>query len=352
MIPSFEEFLYPVLYALQDGKPLKRDDLREACIKKMGFSEEDLKERIGSGKKYKIVDRLQWATYYLLKSGLLCRPNQATDMLTPEGLALVTSGITNINRKYLREHYKKYREFEQHTREAAKLRLQERNAQKKKNIKKQNVNHMVEDKKDDLFPLFEDQSTIVTKQVKPIQFCMTEFEKMLGKMSEQYKLLNEGLMSELVSIINDFDKESFRCLLLELIPHMGYSQNFEEFSLNATMEHEVALSGLFNIDELGMNRFFVLAHNKTEDEISLSEVQSFIGALSSIGITSGVYITTSMFTHEARTYQTQGAVRCLLIDGEQLAKLMIKFNIGVIKRKVFEVKEIDQEYLFTRLTRK
>lgn len=349
MIPSFEEFLFPVLYALRDGKPLKRDDLREACVKYMRFSEEDLKERIGSGKKYKIVDRLQWATYYLLKSGLLCRPNQATDMITHEGLVLVNSGVTNINRKYLREHFKAYREFEQHTREAAKLRLQE-NAQKKKNLKRQKVDHNKE-KKDDICSLLNEQSSILAKQVKPIQFCMTEYEEMLGKMSEQYNFLNEGLKSELVSIINDFDEESFKCLLLELIPRMGYSSNFEEFSLNAIMEHEVALSGLFNIDELGMNRFFVLAHNKTEDEISLSEVQSFIGALSSIGITSGVYITTSKFTKEARTYPTKGAVRCMLLDGEQLAELMIKFNIGVIKRKVFEVKEIDQEYLFTRLTR-
>lgn len=44
MIPSFEEFLYPVLYALQDGKPLKRDDLREACIKKWGFQKKILKK--------------------------------------------------------------------------------------------------------------------------------------------------------------------------------------------------------------------------------------------------------------------------------------------------------------------
>lgn len=44
------------------------------------------------------------------------------------------------------------------------------------------------------------------------------------------------------------------------------------------------------------------------------------------------------------------AVRCILIGGEMLAKLMIKFNVGVVTRNVFEIKDVDQEYLFTRLT--
>lgn len=94
MIPSFEEFLFPVLFVLMDGKPQHRDDLRESCVKYMGFSEEELRERINSGKKYKIVDRLQWATYYLQKAGLVFRPDHATDQITAEGKALIESGVT------------------------------------------------------------------------------------------------------------------------------------------------------------------------------------------------------------------------------------------------------------------
>ena len=73
---------------------MKRGDLRIACEKYMGFTEEELQERINSGKKYKIVDRLQWATYYLLKAGLLARPDHATDQITEQGKFLVDSGVT------------------------------------------------------------------------------------------------------------------------------------------------------------------------------------------------------------------------------------------------------------------
>lgn len=350
MIPSFEEFLFPVLFALQNGNPLKREELKEACVKYMGLSSEDLQEKISSGKRYKIVDRLQWATYYLLKSGLLCRPNPATEMITNEGLNLVQSGVTKINRQFLRAHYETFREFEYQTREAAKLRSKnKKNTKKKKKMEKKGYNT----------DLFQQDTTPIPNNIKleeskdytPVKFGMTAFEESLNKILEQFEILNDGLVTELINIINDFDTESFRCLLLELFPHMGYASLFEERNLNAKIGHDVKLSGLLNIDELGMNRFFVLAHNKTTEEISLSDVQAFIGALSNIGITSGVYITTSKFSSDALAYQNQGAVRCVLVDGQKLAKLMIKFNIGVVTRKTFEVKEVDQEYLFTRLTR-
>lgn len=123
MIPSFEHFLYPTLFLLRDGTPKKREELKNLCIEYMGFTNDELLEKISSGKKYKIVDRLQWATYYLLKSGLLCRPNKATDQITQEGIDLLNTGVTELNRQFLRDHYESFRLFEKQTRDAAKNRL-------------------------------------------------------------------------------------------------------------------------------------------------------------------------------------------------------------------------------------
>ena len=131
---------------------------------------------------------------------------------------------------------------------------------------------------------------------------------------------------------------------------MGYSTNFEKRKISAKMPHDIRLSGFVNIDELGLNRFLVLAHNNTGDEIDLVDVQSsFVGVLSSIGMTTGVYITASEFSSKALSRQTHGAVRCILIGGKMPAELTIKFNVGVVTRNVFGIKDVDQEYLFTRL---
>lgn len=37
MIPSFEEFLFPVLFVLMDGKPQHRDDLESHVLNTWGF---------------------------------------------------------------------------------------------------------------------------------------------------------------------------------------------------------------------------------------------------------------------------------------------------------------------------
>lgn len=354
MIPSFEEFLFPVLFVLMDGKPQHRDDLRESCVKYMGFSEEELRERINSGKKYKIVDRLQWATYYLQKAGLVFRPDHATDQITAEGKALIDSGVTKISRQFLRENFEAYRVFEKQTRNAAKLRLQEKkekqkNKQDTKSIKKPNDSKKsidkIENTEHNLFEIDNYSEDKTTLDFKP-----SMLESTINKISADCELLNKELISELKGIVNDFDKEALFKLLLDLLPRMGYSTNFVERKISAKMSCDIRLSGIVNIDELGLNRFFVIAHNNTEDEIDLVDVQSFVGDLSSIGISKGVYITTSEFSSEALSYQTHGAVRCILIGGEMLAKLMIKFNVGVVTRNVFEIKDVDQEYLFTRLT--
>ena len=354
MIPSFEKFLFPVLFVLMDGKPQQRDELRESCVKYMGFSEEELKERINSGKKYKIVDRLQWATYYLQKAGLVFRPDHATDQITAEGKALIESGVTKIDRQFLRENFEAYRVFEKQTREAAKRRLQEKKEEAQKKQRTKRTNNTKDSKKniDEIMTteqnLFEIDNCSEDKPL--LEFKPSMLENTINKISEDCEQLNKELISELKGIVNDFDKESLFKLLLDLLPRMGYSTNFEERKISAKMSHDIRLSGFVNIDELGLNRFFVIAHNNTGDEIDLVDVQSFVGVLSSIGMTTGVYITTSEFSSEALSYQTHGSVRCILIGGEMLAKLMIKFNVGVVTRNVFEIKDVDQEYLFTRLT--
>lgn len=350
MIPSFEKFMYPVLLMLKDGLPKQRDELRKACTEFMQLSKSDLEERISSNNKYKIVDRLQWATYYLMKAGLITRPSKAVEQITPEGQSLLQTGIKDITRQFLREHYEASAQFEKETRKAAKERANMKknnsaitvgNAEKDTSIEKESNNLQNESMSADIA-----NQHLATDDI----FSMSILEEKELKISQDINSINEGLITELIGILNDFDEESFKNLLLELIPKMGYSNNFEEYSIEAKLAHDIAFSGFVNIDELGLNRFFVVAHNKIEEEITHLDVQTFIGTLSSLGISNGVYITTSDFTEEAQIHKMIGNINIKLIDGRELAKLMIKYNLGVKVRNIFEIKDVDQEYLFTHLT--
>jgi restriction system protein len=73
-------------------------------------------------------------------------------------------------------------------------------------------------------------------------------------------------------------------------------------------------------------------------------VQGFVGALAGRGATKGVLITTSAFTSEARTYAERVQARVVLVDGRELARLMIDVGVGVSVARRYDVKRVDLDY--------
>lgn len=73
-------------------------------------------------------------------------------------------------------------------------------------------------------------------------------------------------------------------------------------------------------------------------------VQAFAGSLEGVRARKGVFITTSSFTQDAFEYVRKIEKRIVLIDGEQLAELMIEHNIGVNISQTYEVKRLDSDY--------
>ena len=74
-------------------------------------------------------------------------------------------------------------------------------------------------------------------------------------------------------------------------------------------------------------------------------VQAFLGALVGQGAQKGVLITTSGFTKNAieAARQTAG-LSVVLIDGDELTRLMLRFNVGVRVAETVEIKRIDLDY--------
>ena len=58
----------------------------------------------------------------------------------------------------------------------------------------------------------------------------------------------------------------------------------------------------------------------------------------------GVIISTSTFTPDARRYVERIEKKIVLIDGEQLAQLMIEHNVGVAVEETYIVKKIDLDF--------
>jgi len=69
-----------------------------------------------------------------------------------------------------------------------------------------------------------------------------------------------------------------------------------------------------------------------------------VGALEMKRARKGVFITTSRFSRDAIDYVSMIEKRVVLIDGMQLAELMIRYNLGVSVKESYLIKSIDSDY--------
>ena len=106
------------------------------------------------------------------------------------------------------------------------------------------------------------------------------------------------------------------------------------------------IDGIIKQDKLGFDTIYIQAKKWDKDTtISRPEIQKFVGALVGKGATKGLFITTAKFTEGAKKYsKEQHTTKIVLIDGRELAKLMIEYNLGVSIESTYEIKRIDSDF--------
>jgi len=73
-------------------------------------------------------------------------------------------------------------------------------------------------------------------------------------------------------------------------------------------------------------------------------VQSFIGAMTGGGCRKGVFVTSSTFTAEAKSYANElRDMKLVLIDGKKLAELMIQHEVGVQVKSTYRISKVDHD---------
>jgi restriction system protein len=103
------------------------------------------------------------------------------------------------------------------------------------------------------------------------------------------------------------------------------------------------IDGIIKEDKLGLDAIYIQAKRR-EAAVGRPEIQKFAGALLGQKADKGVFITTSSFSREAREYAGSVDRKIVLIDGQNLARLMIEFNAGISTARTYEIKRIDSDY--------
>lgn len=156
------------------------------------------------------------------------------------------------------------------------------------------------------------------------------------------ELHDRDLAEQILGYMKGIEDTAFERLVVDLLTKMGYGEG-------RAIGHsgDGGIDGILTRDPLGLDKVYLQAKKWDDATVGSPKVTEFCGSLVTHGATTGVLITTSTFSQPAR--QTAGNIALSnqsirLIDGQELADLMIRHSVGVITEEKYEIKKIDANY--------
>ena len=155
-------------------------------------------------------------------------------------------------------------------------------------------------------------------------------------------LLREAVLARILAAAPAF----FERLIVDLLLAMGYGGSSEDAGRQLGGTGDGGVDGLIQEDQLGFDRVYLQAKRyQPGNTVGSEAVQAFMGALVGKGAHKGVLITTSSFSRAAvNAADRTGQLRIILIDGNELTRLMLRFNVGVRVVETVEIKDVDLAY--------
>src|SRR5690554_6650173 len=293
----------PVLESVSDGLPCPLSEVRQRVEAAFGLTEAESREMLPSGRQTVINNRIGWARTYLNKAGLLVIPERGMVQITERGRSALANGPERITVRWLKQ-----------------------------------------------FPEFEAFHT-----QRPDQPDSTETEDRLldadttpdEQLEAAYHSLRESLADDLLAQVRAGSPTFFERVVVDLMLAMGYGGSRKGAGQATQATNDGGIDGFINEDKLGLDVIYLQA-KRWSQTVHRPEIDKFIGALTRQRARKGVFITTSDFSAGAREATTGLDMRVVLIDGRELAQLMIQHNLGVSTREVYEVKQIDSDYFTDR----
>ena len=300
-VPIFEDFLYPFLKATE-SKDMSVSEMRQYIIDYFHLTDEDCSIRTRSGNSTQVIDRLNWVRQYLRRAQMIEIPERGVYRITQRGRDYLAT------HDYLRkEDLMQYPEFASY------------------------ANGTTESPSSNSTPS-------ITQDVK-IDLTPTE------QLEQAYHSIVEDLAADLLQKTLEQTPYFFEHLVVDLLVKMGYGGSFANSAQVTQYVHDDGIDGIIYEDKLGLDKIYIQAKRyKLDNTVGKPQIQQFSGALDEQKATKGVFITTSSYSKEAKQYVEKLNKKIVLIDGQELARYMIEYNVGVSTKQVYEVKRIDSDY--------
>lgn len=165
------------------------------------------------------------------------------------------------------------------------------------------------------------------------------------QISAGYGKIQEALAADLIDRIRSAPPVFFERLIVDLLVAMGYGGGRAEAGKALGRSGDGGVDGVINEDALGLDVVYVQAKRYAAgNSVPVSAVRDFVGSLEGYRASKGVFVTTSSFPSSAIEFAQKVSKRVVLIDGNDLARFLIKYKIGVRTKDTYEVNIMDEEY--------
>lgn len=297
-IPDYQACMPPFLQLLADGQDHTLAEAEESLAAHFNLSPAERVALLPSGQQGVFKNRVGWARTHLKKAGLIESPRRGVFRITARGLEVLADDTVRVDARYL-ERFPEYIEFKQ-------LSRSERPAEGADAVSK-----------DDKTP------------------------------EEAIELAHQGLRDqladELLGRLLACSPAFFEQVVVELLVKMGYGGSRRDAGERIGQSGDGGIDGIIKEDRLGLDTIFIQA-KRWQGSVGRPEIQKFVGALTGQRAKKGVFITTSTYTQEAIQYASGIDPKVVLIDGRQLASLMIDSDVGVAPAATYVIKRIDSDY--------
>lgn len=302
MIPDYQSLMRPVLECARN-EARKISDVVEEIADRLDLSEEERQQMLPSGKQTTITNRIHWSRSYMKQAGLVRNIRRGWYELTDRGRSILDDPSISLTSKYL-EQFDEFQEF--------KSRGNGRDI---------------------------DEETVVELASETLNNTPDE------NLQSAHKKLDATLAANLLENVRLASPMFFENLIVDLFVAMGYGGTSEDAGRALGQSGDKGVDGVIDQDPLGVDQIYLQAKRYgPTNSVGSGDIRDFYGALSIKKAVKGIFVTTSHFTSGAKQTVKDLGSRIVLIDGPQLAKLMIKYHIGCRDKDVLHIKQLDEGY--------
>ncbi len=297
--------MLPVLKVAGDGQEHRIGDVVNDLAREFDLTVEEQQRLLPSGTQTAFANRVHWARTYLVQAGLLEATKRAHFKITERGTNALAEGPARISTEYLSQ-FPEFIQFRERGRTSS-------NAESAKLL---------------------DEPPAALPSETPDELLRSTV-----------KQIETALRKELLARILAAPPTFFEGLIVALLLAMGYGGSREEAGTIVGRSGDGGIDGVIDQDALGLDRVYVQAKRYAmENAVSEPEIRAFSGSLGAAKANKGVFVTTSYFTQPAQSFAERHPFKIVLIDGERLAALMFRHNVGVRIDETLYLKKMDEDF--------